>query len=174
MESLPAEADLNTLEIRASGVEAFVSYIGHPEADGLQQVNAYLPGGLRTGLVRLAVSQGGRQLCEPGVIRMIRPGPPVPRVVSVTDGIDLLSGTRIVTGSVKLAVEEVDHPEGLRIAIGGAAAEEVETFCTDPRLPRHEINFRVPASIGAGASQVEVRDGRRLVGLVAIDVARSS
>jgi hypothetical protein len=147
----------------------FVSYIGPPEHDGLRQVNVYLPEGLAPGLERLVMSDGGRPMAA-ATIRLIPPGPAVPRVVSVSDGIDLLSGKRIVTGSVKASVEEVLHPEEFRALCNGSPVLDLEQFCTDPRLPCYEFNFKIPPEVVAGPARLSLFLGQRHLGEVEIEI----
>ena len=52
-------------------------------------------------------------MCEPASLRVIPPGPLVPHVMSVTDGINMLSGSRISSGSVKVTIEEADASRNL-------------------------------------------------------------
>ena len=106
------------------------------------------------------------------LVRLISPGPPVPRVLSVTDGIDLLSGSRIVTGTVKAVLEEVEQPELLRASVGGCAVESLDHFCTDPRLPRYEVNFDVPPAVARGAVSVRIELGERALGEFPVEVFR--
>src|SRR5947209_8529580 len=56
IEHLPAECDLNTLEVRVEGRAGRMIYIGHPAADAVSQVNVTLPEGIRTGLARVEVA----------------------------------------------------------------------------------------------------------------------
>ena len=170
MERLPADADLNHLEVTVGERDGIVCYIGPPEADGLEQVNVYLPPGLSTGLAPVDVSWLGRTLCPPSVVRLIPAPPPVPRIIALTDGIDLLSGLRIVSGSVKIVAEELERPEEFRVTLDGTRVDELESFCTDPRLPRYEFNFRMPAGTRPGAHALEMRAGRRRFAPITLEV----
>lgn len=170
MENLPEDAGLNHLAVRIAGRDGFVSYLGPPEPDGLVQLNVYLPAQLDTGLQPVEVLWIGRPLCPPATLRLIPPAPPVPRVVSVTDGIDLLSETRIVTGSVKIVLEEVARPEALQAMIGGQPLLDLRFFLTDPRMPAWEVNGRVPASLAPGVHSLELSLGGRRFAPVRLEI----
>ena len=172
VEGLPREADLNEIEVLVDGRAARLTYLGPPEFDGMRQLNLILPEGLDTGLGMIELRTPTASEAARASIRLISPGPPVPRVLSVSDGIDLLSGTRIVTGSVKVVLEEVEQPERLRAFVGGVAVESLDHFCTDPRLPRWEVNFDVPAGAASGASVVRMELGARALGEFGVDVVR--
>ena len=90
IENLPAGCDLNSLEAFVDGVPGVVCYVG-PPVNGLSQFNVFLPAGVRTGLVPVRVEWRGSRLCPDAMIRVIPPGPEVPRLVSVSDGVNLLS-----------------------------------------------------------------------------------
>lgn len=160
-EDLPGECDLNHLEVLIGGEAAFASYIGPPGALGLQQVNVYLPPPLDTGLQPVEIHWLGEALCPPSILRVVPPGPAVPTITSVTDGIDLLSGKTIVSGSVKVVVEEVSRPADLVARLGGRQVLELETFCINPHVPQYEVNFKVPPGLGTGPQTLEMSIGRR-------------
>ncbi len=87
-----------TSRVTADGRVCRLSYIGPPAADGVSQVNAMLPEGLRTGLVPVEVVQG-EPLCAARLGAHHAARPPVPRVTGITDGVNLLFGNRIVSGT---------------------------------------------------------------------------
>jgi len=171
LEGLPEDCDLNHLEVTIAGAPGQPEYLGPPQADGLQQLNVRLPASVPSGLQPLEISWLGRAIAPRATVRVIPPGPLVPRIVSVTDGIDLLSGTRIVSRSVKVGLEEVATPSQLRAAVDGAAIEGFEFFCVDPAPPRFEVNFTLPPSIGPGPHELELSLGARRFPPIAIEVA---
>lgn len=170
LEGLPEDADLSRLEVRICGAAGQLSYLGPPEADGLQQLNVGLPEGLSSGLQPVEVSWLGQPIAPAATLRVIPPGPLVPRILSVTDGIDLLSGTRIVSRSVKVGLEEVADPRPFRAAIAGTEVRGLDFFCVDPLPPRYEINFTLPEAIGPGVHQLEMALGARRFAPVTIEV----
>jgi cyclopropane fatty-acyl-phospholipid synthase-like methyltransferase len=171
IEGLPENCDLNHLEVRIGGATGQLSYLGPPEADGLQQLNVGLPEGLESGLEPVEVSWLGEPVAPAAMLRVIPPGPLVPRILSVTDGIDLLSGTRIVTRTVKVGLEEVSDPRQFRAAISGTEVKGLDFFCVDPLPPRYEINFTLPEAVGVGVHQLEMELGARRFAPVTIEVA---
>ena len=104
-------------------------------------------------------------------MRVMRAGPSVPRITTITDGINLLSGTRIVTGSVKVTMREVADPKPFHARVDGFDAVEIESFCADPITQRYEFNFRLPERIGPGPHEVQVLLGKRTFPPLAIEVA---
>jgi len=169
--NLPPDCDINYLTLSADGKTCRATFIGEPERDGASQVNGTLPDGLRTGLVPVELHWMGRPLCPPAWIRIVPPGPLVPRIMSLSDAINLLSGARIVTGLVKVTMREVEHPETFRASVDGREAPPAEFFCVDPIVQKFEFNFRLPEGIGQGAHQVRARLGRREFAPWPIEVA---
>jgi SAM-dependent methyltransferase len=165
IENFPAAADLNSTTVTADGRACRLVYIGHPAADGITQVNLMLPEGIRTGLVPIAVTGGAS-----GWIRVIPPGPAVPRITNVTDGVNLLSANRVVSRTVKIAMRDVSRPEDFRAAVDGVAVAEVESFCTDQTKQTYEFNFRLPDGVGPGAHEVRIGLGRREYAPIGIEV----
>src|SRR5437867_2463453 len=132
IENLPADCDLNQINVEVEGRQAAPIYIGAPVFDRVSRINALLPPGVRTGLVPVDVLWFGEPLCEQAWARVAPPGPAVPRLTALSDGIDPLSGARISSRSVKLFFEELDAPEQLGVSVDGVAIPDPDLFCTDP------------------------------------------
>jgi hypothetical protein len=101
---------------------------------------------------------------------VIPPGPSVPRVHSISDGINLMAGKRIETRSVKMTLEEIARPHEIEASVDGHPVSDLEFFCIDPRPQRFEVNFKLPEEIGPGAHQLELRIGRRKLAPITLDV----
>jgi SAM-dependent methyltransferase len=173
VEGLHANVGLNELVVSVEGAACDLTYLGPLDSDGLHQLNLLLPMGLGTGLGKIELRQTG----GPGATASIRliPAPPVVvKLLSVTDGVDLVSGARITSGHIKATIEELADPARLRIELGGAPIERFDTFRTDPRLPKWEVNFAVPADFAHGPARVDIRMGPRLVGSEVVEIMGAS
>jgi len=169
IENLPRPCELNTLEALVDGVAATGTYVG-PEVGGLTQFNILLPAGTRTGLVPVEVHWGGRKLCEAAWMRVIAPGPSVPRIETVTDGTNLLAERRIESGAVKVQLEEIGNPEAFFATVDGLRVRSAEMFCTDPRNQRWDVSFLLPEGMTGGSHLLEIRFGERKLQPVTIEV----
>ena len=156
VENLPPTGDLNSFSVTADARPCRLIYLGEPAHDGVSQLNVALPEGVRTGLVPVALSSPSGPLCDPASARIIPAGPAVPRLVSISDGVNLISGNRIASGTVKVTMAEVPHPDAFRVLVDGHPPRSIDSFCVDPLLQRHEFNFRLPAHVPAGPHQVRV------------------
>jgi SAM-dependent methyltransferase len=170
MERLPADSDLNHLEVRIGESSGSPCYIGPCEPDGLQQLNAILPPLERTGLLPVTVLWHGQPLCAPHYLRVVPSPPAVPFLLSVTDGINVLFDKRSVTGTIKVTIEEATSVEEFEASIDGRHVTNIDIFCADPRPPRHEINFHLPEGTVPGTHSLSMRLGRRWLGAVQIEV----
>src|SRR5262249_1479582 len=103
----------------------------------------------------------GQPVCAPGWVRIMPAGPSVPRITTIADGINLLSGARIVSGNVKVTMTEVKDAGTFHATIDGREALDVDAFCTDPVGMRYEFNFKIPPGTAKGTHEIHVRLGRR-------------
>jgi ubiquinone/menaquinone biosynthesis C-methylase UbiE len=169
LEDLPEDCDLNTLSVTVAGQPARGAYLGPPR-HGLVQFNVELPDGLASGLQPVEIHWLGRPLAPRIFLRVIPPPPPVPRMVEVSDGIDLLAGPRIRSRTVRVVLEEVEHPERFDATVGGLPIGEREITCADPRTPIHQISFALPDAVGPGQHELSIRVGDRRFPPVMLEV----
>jgi hypothetical protein len=159
--NLPHECDLNSLGITVDGVPAKVCYIGPPEPGNKQQVNVRLPAGTRTGLVSVELTFRDKPLCPSLMARIVPAGPLVPRVVTVTDGVNLIQENRSTTGLLKVHIEEICQPERVSILVGGQPVRNLGYLLTDPLPPRYEFNALMPEGLASGRHSLQINVGRR-------------
>ncbi|HYZ83586.1 MAG TPA: methyltransferase domain-containing protein [Bryobacteraceae bacterium] len=172
LEDLPDNCDLNHLVCTIGAREAFLTYLGPRERDGLQQLNVMVPKGTPTGLQPIQLEWLGRPLCAPRTVRIIPPGPQVPTILSFTDGINMLAGQDIISGTVKVTIEEVHNLSHVRASFDETPAPQVEVFCADPLPPRYEINIVVPNEVPAGPVNLYVTIGERKLGPMGLTIRR--
>jgi len=112
----------------------------------------------------------GHRISPPAVLRVIPPGPSVPSVASISDGINLVAGKRIETRMIKVTLEEISRPHEIEAYVDGQPVNDLEFFCVDPRPQKFEVNLRLPEQIGIGQHQLELRMGHRKLAPITIDV----
>jgi hypothetical protein len=170
IERLPDECDLNHITVTVDGVPGRVEYIGAVR-NGAQQVNVWLPEGTRTGMVPVDVKWLERTVCPTAWTRIVPPAPSVPRLVAVTDGVNLQLGQRTVSGIVKVAMMEVRHAGQFHATVDGKPVREIESVCTDQILGRCEFNFRMPEGVGPGGHVLRLGIGKLEFPPMGIEVA---
>jgi SAM-dependent methyltransferase len=169
IQNLPPACDLNSLEASIDGVPGVGCYVG-PPVNGLSQYNVFLPPGVRTGLVPVRVTWRGQPLCPGATIRVIPAGPSVPRLVSITDGVNLMSSQHIGSGTMKATIEEVESVANFAATVDGVPVRDVESFRTDPLASRYEVNFHLPRETQPGGHVLDVHLGTRLLTHMGIEV----
>lgn len=174
IEGLPADSDLNMIEAivghaRATP-ESLGPFLGPPESDGLQQFNIQLSEGIEPGLQPVELLHRGEPIARPSFLRVIPPGPRVPRLVSLSDAVDQLAAARITSRSIKSAFEEIPDASQFRAAVDGCPVPEFEAQCVDPVAPLFEVIFPLPAGIGPGSHRLELAVGSRRFPAVTIEV----
>ena len=164
---LPADSDLNRLRVRIDGDQVAPCFIGKHRAGNPTQVNVYLPPGVRTGIVPVQLMLDGRLLSQEAPMRVMAPGPLVPRFLGLSDPVNLLSRTSIQTRVLKLQIEEV-HLEGpdevldaFQARIGNRPVESVEARCLDPVSRLYGFDLSIPAGMPPGKYLLEIRLGSR-------------
>jgi len=140
-ERLPEECGLNHLACDIAGQPARPNYIAPRLPGGEQQINVVLPEQVPTGLVPVRLRWLGRPLGEEAVMRVVPKSPQVPRLISVTDASDLMLGTRIASGAVKVVFEEVSGVEDVVVTLDGRVVEPSIVHWADRRTPRVELVY---------------------------------
>ena len=170
VENLPEGAGLHHLRVTIGDSLGTVVYVGAPDNIRLQQIMALLPELEATGLLPVQLRWLDAPIAAEATLRVIPPGPVVPCLKSVTDGVNLSAGKRIETRTVKVTLEEIARPHEVEAAMGGIPVEDLNFFCVDPRPQRFEVNFRVPEGIGPGEHPLEIRIGKRRFAPVMLEV----
>jgi hypothetical protein len=130
-----------------------------------------LPEGLAACLQPVRLAWTEKQLGCESFLRLVPPGPEVPRIAAVTDGIYVGAGRTISTGTIRVSLDAARRPEDLRVTLDGHPARRIAMVCTLPDIPRFAINFRLPPGGSAGRKQLEFRLGSRSLGTFEIVVA---
>ena len=101
VEGFPADAGLHHLRVRIGDYFGTVTHIAPADSSGLQQLCVILPELEATGLLPVELRWLGHPISAPATLRVIPPGPTVPRIHSISDGaLYLAPGSR--QGSVKI------------------------------------------------------------------------
>ena len=138
-EGLPADADLNTLQIEVAGRDSRITCIGIPHRDGLQQVTALLPQGLESGLQPVRLIWANTTLGSENFLRVVPPPPEVPRIVSVTDAVCVGGGTMISSNRLRISLEESHRPEDLRVTANGKSIPRTSFLLSVPDIPSSKL-----------------------------------
>jgi SAM-dependent methyltransferase len=161
IEGLPPDCELNGIEAWLCGREAMPFYVGSSIYDGVRpQLGIAMPPGMSAGLHELFIRWKATNLLR-AMVRVLPPPPPLPRVISVTDAVNIASDGPVTCGVVKVITEEMADPALFSAFVSGCAVEKQNGFLADPAPPRHEFDLTLPAGIEQGAHTLEIRYGHR-------------
>ncbi|MEO5922486.1 MAG: class I SAM-dependent methyltransferase [Bryobacteraceae bacterium] len=170
VENLPADAGIHHLRVTIGDALGHIIYIGPADNTGLQQITVILPELETTGLLPVELRWLETPIAKSTTLRVIPPGPSVPRIRSVTDGVNLVAGTRIETQMVKVTLEDIAKPYEIAARVNGQPVQDLEYFCIDPRPQVFEVNFHLPEGLAPGMYPMEVSIGRRKLAPVTLNV----
>ena len=162
VENLPLDAGLNHLRVTIGNSQGTVTSIGAVIRNAWQRIRVDLPQLEATGLLPVQLFWLSRPLSEPATLRVIPPGPSIPRIVAAP--------RRVENRRVALTLEEIARPFDIEVWMGGRPVEDVEKICTDPRPQRYQVNFRLPEDIGPGLHHIKLNIGRRKLPPVPVEV----
>jgi SAM-dependent methyltransferase len=162
VENLPADTGLNHLRVTIGNSLGTVTSIGAVIRNGWQRIRVDLPELEATGLLPVQLFWLDRPLSEPATLRVIPPGPSIPRIVAAPQ--------RVENRKVALTLEEIARPFDIEVWIGDHPVEDLEKICTDPRPQRYQVNFRLPEDVGPGLHHIHLNIGRRKLPPVPVEV----
>jgi ubiquinone/menaquinone biosynthesis C-methylase UbiE len=177
LDELDETADLNSLAVDVDGDMTAPSFIGKHVWRGPTQVNFYLPPGVRSGIVPVSLRLSGRLVSNQAPMRVIGPGPWVPTLLGVSDGVNLLSQLNVASRTIKVNIEEVgvsSVEELLQLVeadVSGKPVPKIDAFAVDPLPRRYELNLVVPEQLEAGLQQLNIRVGSRNFPPVPIEIS---
>ena len=160
--NLPPDAGLNHLRATVGSSLGTIISVGAPGREGWQKIRVDLPGAEGHRLLPVQLFWLDRPISEPATLRVIPPGPPIPRIVTAP--------RRVANRIVKLTLEEIARPSDIEVRMEGQPVEDLEKICTDPRPQRYQVNFRLPEQVGPGLHHVKLNIGRRNLPPVPIEV----
>jgi len=144
-------------------------YISPVSESGGCQLNARLPEGTQPGSLPVRLSYRGDPLADSFDIEVVPAAPRDPKVLLVTDRLDLLARNRIENDGIKVTIEDVENAEDVSFDVGGRRAQSVLAYCTDPITSTYVFSFPVPRGTKKGPNSLRVRVGPRE--LEAVEIA---
>ncbi len=165
---LTEDADLNRLRVLIDGQPSAPCFIGKDVPKNPTQVNVYLPPGVRTGIVPVQLSMDGEPISDVAPMRVIPAGPLVPRLVSVTDSVNLLAEASIESRGIKVKIEEAPYEseddviDAVDARLDGERLTGLMVHCLDPLSRIFGIDVALPEGVGAGSHRFCLKLGRRV------------
>lgn len=145
-------------------------YVSPVSAIGGCQLNTRLLDGLDPGEYQVKLMISGQTVPSPHPIDIFVAPPHAPRVISVSDGINLRSENRIETSSSKVSIEDLGNPGQVSFTLAGLAVEELQHECTDPITSRFDFAFKLAPNTPAGRQSLIVRVGDHELDPIALEI----
>jgi len=179
IDGLPSDCHLGNLEIRFAVVPSRDSlpsrdregasydlrgcYLSPIGPSGDCQMDVRLPQGITPGAYQVALYCDERMLGAPQPIEVIPAPPRNPKLLSITDGVNLASHRRIESGGVKVTLEDIANPAEVSFRVAGRPAESLAWECRDPITDTYEFAFHLAHKTKPGRHSLEITvSGRRL------------
>jgi SAM-dependent methyltransferase len=174
IDGMPEASHLATLAIGFDGVLQPGCYISPIGENGGCQVDVVLPRGLRTGSVAVTLHRYDGALLAGPVPIEVTPGPPwEPKILSVTDGTNILAKFRIEEGGVKVTIEDLERPEEVSFLVDGRPVEHLQYVCNDPITSTYEFAFHPSPKVKNGDRRLDISISGRVLSSVTLQVARA-
>lgn len=173
IEGMPEASDLAVLAAGFDGVLAPGCYISPIGKNGGCQFDVVLPRGVRTGSVPVTLHHHEGAIIAGPVPMEVTPGPPwEPKILSVTDGINILSKCRIEKGGVKVTIEDIERPGEVSFSVDGRPVEYLQYECQDPITFTYEFAFHPSPKVKNGERRLDISVSGRALSPVSLMVAR--
>lgn len=172
IEGMPEWASLADCTIWFSDREEMGCYLSPVSESGGCQLNSRLPEDLVPGEYEVRLRILGQPVANEHTILVTVPPPRMPRVLSVTDGINLTSRYRVETGGAKVVIEDVAAPAGVSFTVAGKPVEFVQFECKDPITSTYEYAFHLADKTPRGKGRpLSVKMDDQELGLIELEVA---
>lgn len=175
IEGMPEVSDLAVLTAGFDGVLQQGCYLSPIGENGGCQFNVVLPRGVRTGSVPVTLHRHQGNLVAGPVSIDVTPGPPwVPKVLSVTDAINIRSKYRVETGGVKVNIEDIEQPQNVSFRVDGRAVGWMQIEFKDPITYTYEFSFYLPSKVKDGERRLDISVSGRALPPVSFQVAHKT
>lgn len=173
IEGMPEGADLAQLAIGFDGGLQQGCYISPIGEKGGCQLDAVLPSGLRAGSIAVTLHDYRGALLAGPVTIEVAPGPPwEPKILSVTDGINVLSKNRTESGGVKVTIQDIERPGEVSFLVGGQAVKYQQFECKDPLTYTYEFAFYASPQVKNGERRLDISISGRALPAIMLQVER--
>jgi hypothetical protein len=171
VDGLPRCGHLGNLEAAFHQTRARGCYISPITESGGCQMNVRMPEGVSPGPTPVALYFEDCAVGEPKTVE-IAPAPPrSPRIVSVSDGLNIASKYRIEMGGVKVTVADVERPEEVSFTVDGRPAEYLQFERKDPITSTFEFAFHLSRHTRLGTRNLAVRASGLDLAPVPVEIA---
>ena len=168
-ERLDRDCDVADLTARVQGRPASVCAIRHPSPDGWNEI-VVVAQPCEVGAAPVELYWQGESLCRPVTLQVAERCVGRPTLVSLTDGMNYLSGSRITSRTVKIILDDVTAPDRVRVTIDGRAVRSSGPDCISAQMLRYEWNLFLKDAFGPGRHRLLIEHGETALPVLTIDL----
>ena len=172
LDGMPANASLADLSVLFGDHPLLGCYLSPVSESGGCQMNARLPQGFAPGDWEVQLRALDQLVSGTHRVKVRPAGLRSPRVISVTDGINIKSPYRVETGGAKVVLEDIASPEECSFSVAGKYVEYLQWECTDHITSTYQFNFHLKHGTPSGRVLLTVRIGGVELDPVALEVVR--
>jgi SAM-dependent methyltransferase len=170
IDGMPESASLADCLVWFGDRQQLGCYLSPVSESGGCQLNARLPEGMAPGEYEVRLTVCGQPLASAHRVTVMLPPPRVPRVLLVTDGINLTSRYRVERGGAKVFIEDVARPDEVSFTIAGRSPMHAQYRCQDPITSTYEFAFHLAEKTPRGRQSLKVRVEGRELGSIEIEI----
>jgi SAM-dependent methyltransferase len=170
IEGFPQDGDLAQFPVLFGDRVQTGCYLSLVSESGGCQLNATLPGGIAPGIVPVRLSYRGTPVSSACQIEVFPAPPRNPKVLLVTDRVNILARNHIENDGIKITIEDLEDPAEVSFTVGGRKAGFVLVDCEDPITSTYIFGFPLPHKTKKGVNRLSVRIGDLELAPVQIDV----
>jgi hypothetical protein len=172
IDGMPESASLADFDVWFGDQRQLGCYLSPISESGGCQSNARLPDGMAPGECPVQMKFGETRVEPARSITIVASPPRAPRVLSVTDGINITSRNRLETGGAKVVVEDVHEPFEYSFSVGGVPAQYLQHECTDPITSTFQFSFRLRSGTPSGRCHLSVAVAGQDLDSIDVEVVR--
>jgi ubiquinone/menaquinone biosynthesis C-methylase UbiE len=170
LSDLPDDCDLLDLKVAIDSVEQRGCWLSPKMGASGYQLNVMLPPLAPGSKIVECWFRGIKMTGEHSLV--IQPALRDPHVVSIRDGINLLSPV-VEAARMKVVLEEIEGPEKVNFKVRGCPVSDLEFVCTDPVAEQFEYSLLLPKDLDGGTHLLEITVSGNSIPPVEFQVAKS-
>lgn len=172
IDGMPDGASLADIDVWFGEQQQSGCYLSPVAESGGCQLNCRLPNGMAPGEYKVQMSVAGMRVEQASPITVVAAAPSIPRVVSVTDGINKASRYRLETDVAKVMMEDVLSPGGCSFTVAGSPVERLEYECRDTISNTWEFCFHLNPDTPSGRHWLVVSVAGKELDLIGLELLR--
>ncbi|MBC7928251.1 MAG: methyltransferase domain-containing protein [Bryobacteraceae bacterium] len=170
LDGMAEDASLTDYPVRFDGQEQLGCYLSPVTQEGGCQMNCRLPDATQPGPVRVELFFHQNALPEPHEVIVEPASAYAPRVLDVTDGINLTSHYRVEMGGAKILMEDIRDPAAIGFQMAGQSVVGLQFESKDPITATYEFAFHLPHDAPRGPQSLRILNAGQEWASVDVDV----